>query len=124
VVYSDRRRSSSVSRRVSRSSWRHEPPLPLARFRAPGLITEIGTQDLRFGDREALAFVRDGLALDIGTSLVAVLNQRTEGRAAGLQLAGLSLRDTSDVAAFIRLRREDLRTLQSTRTGRLYSRIK
>jgi LuxR family maltose regulon positive regulatory protein len=66
---------------------RHEPPLPLARFRAKGLITEIGAQDLRFDDREALTFVRDGLALDI--------------EAAGLQLAGLSLRDAEDVDAFI-----------------------
>src|SRR5262245_36392561 len=80
---------------------RREPPLPLARYRARGRITEIGTQDLRFDDREALAFVRDGLALDIGTSLIAALNQRTEGWAAGLQLAGLSLRDAEDVGEFI-----------------------
>jgi LuxR family maltose regulon positive regulatory protein len=78
-----------------------EPPLPLARFRARGLITEVGAQELRFDDREASAFVRDGLALDIDESLVAALNQKTEGWAAGLQLAGLSLRDAGDAAAFI-----------------------
>lgn len=80
---------------------RREPPLPLGRFRARGLITEIGTHDLRFDDREALTFVREGLTLDIEESLVTVLNQRTEGWAAGLQLAGLSLRDADDVAAFV-----------------------
>ena len=80
---------------------RTQPPLPLARFRARGTMTEIGTQDLRFDDREALTFVREGLALDIGESDVSALNQRTEGWAAGLQLAGLSLRDAEDVAAFI-----------------------
>ena len=80
---------------------RTEPPLPLGRLRARGIITEIGTQDLRFDDREALTFVREGLALDLGEPLVTVLNQRTEGWAAGLQLAGLSLRDADDVAAFV-----------------------
>jgi LuxR family maltose regulon positive regulatory protein len=80
---------------------RTEPPLPLGRLRARGIITEIGTRDLRFDDREALAFVREGLALDIAEPLVMVLNQRTEGWAAGLQLASLSLRDSDDVAAFV-----------------------
>jgi LuxR family maltose regulon positive regulatory protein len=80
---------------------RIEPPLPLARLRVRGRLTEVGAQDLRFSDREALAFVRDALALDLEESLVTVLNQRTEGWAAGLQLAGLSLRNTSDAAAFI-----------------------
>jgi LuxR family maltose regulon positive regulatory protein len=80
---------------------RTEPPLPLGRLRARGIITEIGAKDLRFDDREALAFVREGLALDIGEPLVTVLNQRTEGWAAGLQLAGLSLRDAEDVPAFV-----------------------
>jgi LuxR family maltose regulon positive regulatory protein len=80
---------------------RTQPPLPLARFRARGTMTEIGSQDLRFDDREASTFVREGLALDIGESLVSALNQRTEGWAAGLQLAGLSLHHAEDVAAFI-----------------------
>ncbi|HMG33256.1 MAG TPA: LuxR C-terminal-related transcriptional regulator [Blastocatellia bacterium] len=80
---------------------RTEPPLPLGRFRARGMITEIGTQDLRFNDREALTFVREGLTLDLEEPLVTALNQRTEGWAAGLQLAGLSLRDGEDVAAFV-----------------------
>src|SRR5499433_2562757 len=80
---------------------RTEPPLPLGRFRARGMITEIGTQDLRFNDREALSFVREGLTLDLEEPLVTALNQRTEGWAAGLQLAGLSLLDGEDVAAFV-----------------------
>lgn len=80
---------------------RVEPPLPLARLRARAGLTEVGEQDLRFSDREALAFIREGLALDLEESLVTALNQRTEGWAAGLQLAGLSLRSTADAAAFI-----------------------
>jgi len=80
---------------------RSEPPLPLARFRARGILTEVGPSDLRFDDREALAFVREALALDVEERVVSALNQRTEGWAAGLQLAGLSLRHAEDAAAFI-----------------------
>jgi LuxR family maltose regulon positive regulatory protein len=78
---------------------RTEPDLPLARLRARGQLVELRAADLRFTPAEARAFLRDamGLALDAGTA--ATLHGRTEGWAAALQLAALSLRGRPDPAA-------------------------
>ncbi|MGE0158644.1 MAG: LuxR C-terminal-related transcriptional regulator [Gemmatimonadales bacterium] len=73
------------------------PPLPVARLRARGELTEIEAGDLRFTQNEAGAFLRDSMALDVSERDVATLEQRTEGWAAGLQLAALSLKGRSDV---------------------------
>jgi LuxR family maltose regulon positive regulatory protein len=71
---------------------RADPPLPLARLRARGQLTEIRAADLRFSREEAGTLVTtvSGAALD-GPAVTAVW-ERTEGWAAGLQLAGLALR--------------------------------
>lgn len=69
---------------------RMDPPLPLARLRARGELVELRAADLRFTVEEASGLLNDilGLALDAGQ--VAALDARTEGWAAGLQLAGLA----------------------------------
>jgi LuxR family maltose regulon positive regulatory protein len=87
-------------------STRSDPPLPLARLRTRGQLTEVRAADLRFTDEEARRFLHDTMALDLDGEDVAVLADRTEGWVAGLQLAALSLRDmdpstaTGFVAAF------------------------
>src|SRR6516165_4489630 len=63
---------------------RSDPPLPLARLRARGQLTELRAADLRFTVDEAAALAR-----------------RTEGWAVGLQLVGLSLRGHHDAAGFV-----------------------
>jgi ATP/maltotriose-dependent transcriptional regulator MalT len=80
---------------------RTDPPLPLARLRVRHELTEIRAAELGFDAREAgdLLNARHGLALD--PEHVARLTERTEGWAAGLQLAALSLRGREDGAAFI-----------------------
>jgi LuxR family maltose regulon positive regulatory protein len=70
---------------------RTDPPLPLARLRARRQLVEVRGTDLRFSDEEARAML-EGLGLALGSGEVAELQLRTEGWAAGLQLAGLSLR--------------------------------
>ena len=83
---------------------RSDPPLPLARLRTRGQLTEVRAADLRLSVTEAGAFLNEVMGLHLTTADVAALEQRTEGWVAGLQLAGLSLRDTSErgeVAAFI-----------------------
>ena len=83
---------------------RSDPPLPLARLRARDQLTEVRAAELRFtcdeaADAAAARGRRTGLALPDAS--VAALAARTEGWAAGLQLAALSLRGQDDVAAFV-----------------------
>ena len=80
---------------------RADPPLPLARLRAQGQLTEVRTADLRFGAAEASAFLHEVMGLDLETSAIATLQNRTEGWIAGLQLAALSLQGRADVSAFL-----------------------
>src|SRR5215467_9882842 len=82
-------------------SSRADPPLPLARLRARGQLTELRATDLRFTVAETAAFLREVTGLDLPPASVAVLQDRTEGWAAGVQLAALSLRGHADPAGFI-----------------------
>jgi LuxR family maltose regulon positive regulatory protein len=75
---------------------RGDPPLPLARLRARGQVSELRAADLRFTQDEAAAFFRRTLGLDLSAPDLAALDARTEGWIAGLQLAALSLRDAPD----------------------------
>ncbi|MHB9033061.1 MAG: MalT transcriptional regulator family protein, partial [Anaerolineae bacterium] len=81
---------------------RSDPPLPLARLRARGQITELRASDLRFTKTEALQFLNDSMGLHLDSGAVAVLEERTEGWIAGLQMAALSMRGRDDVTSFIR----------------------
>ncbi len=79
---------------------RADPPLPLARLRARRQMTELRARDLRFTADEARAFF--GLAnLALAENALRALDERTEGWAAGLQLAALALQHQTDPAAFI-----------------------
>ena len=80
---------------------RSDPPLPLARLRARGQLAELRTDDLRFTAEEAAALLRESVGADMPGTAVAALVARTEGWAAGLQLAALSLRGRSDIAGFV-----------------------
>jgi len=71
---------------------RADPPWPLARLRTRGQLTEIRAADLRFTPEEAVTFLNDTMGLELSTKDVAALEARTEGWAAGLHLAALSMR--------------------------------
>src|SRR5215216_4264106 len=83
-------------------SSRVDPPLPLARLRARGQMTELHAADLRFTSEEAAAFLRDVMGLDLSADDVSALEGVTEGWIAALQLAALSMRERKDVSSFIR----------------------
>lgn len=70
---------------------REAPPLPLARMRARGQVLEIGQRDLRFTDDETTRFFQDTVQLDLPKPALVTLNARTEGWAAGIQMAALAL---------------------------------
>jgi LuxR family transcriptional regulator, maltose regulon positive regulatory protein len=80
---------------------RTDPPLPLARMRGRGELAEIRVADLQFTDEEAVALLNTTMGLQLTTEDVERLAERTEGWAAGLVLAGLSLRGRQDSSAFI-----------------------
>ena len=75
---------------------RADPPLPLARLRGRGELLELRAADLRFTADEADAFLNHVMGLDLDPAHVAALEHRTEGWAAGLQLAALSARGRTD----------------------------
>ncbi len=78
---------------------RVDPPLPLARLRVQGKLTELRATDLRFTDDQAAVFLRQTMNLALSPQQAEELNKRTEGWIAGLQLAALSLQGRQDPAA-------------------------
>lgn len=81
---------------------RTDPPLPLALLRSRGQSLELGAADLRFTADEAAAFLNRAAGTALSPSDIAALEARTEGWAAGLQLAALSMQGVDDVSGFIR----------------------
>ena len=79
---------------------RADPPFRLGRMRVRGRVREIRGSDLRFDSAEAVALL--GSAADgLNTQRLDDLCERTEGWAAGLVLAGLSLERTDDADRFV-----------------------
>jgi len=83
-------------------STREDPPLPLARLRARGQLTEVRVTDLRFTPSEAAEFLNTRVGLDLSAEDIAALETRTEGWIAGLQLAAISMQGHKDATNFIR----------------------
>jgi ATP/maltotriose-dependent transcriptional regulator MalT len=81
---------------------REDPQLPLARLRAKGQLNELRVADLRFTPAEAAELLSRAAGLGLSAEVVTTLERRTEGWAAGLHLAALSLRGQQDAASFLR----------------------
>lgn len=81
---------------------RHDPPFPLARLRVRQQLVEVRAEDLRFSASEADRFLKTQTEVALSASEITALGRRTEGWAAGLQLAALTLRSHPDPAAFVR----------------------
>ncbi len=75
---------------------RSDPALPLARLRARGRMVEIRADELRFSEAETTQLLNGTVGVDLPPDAVQTLHHRTEGWAAGLYLAGLSLRGRDD----------------------------
>ncbi len=80
---------------------RLDPSLRLSRLRVSGALTEVRAADLRFSSDEAASLLADRTASPVDARHVAALCARTEGWAAGLVLAGLSLAGAADRDAFV-----------------------
>jgi LuxR family maltose regulon positive regulatory protein len=80
---------------------RADPPLSLARLRGRGQLAELRHADLRFTPQEAGELLGAAVGAELPEVAVAALGNRTEGWAAGLQLAALSLQGRSDIGEFV-----------------------
>jgi LuxR family maltose regulon positive regulatory protein len=74
---------------------RVDPPFPLPRLRVRERMTEIRDRDLRFTPEEMAAFLNALHCLNLPAEQITALESRTEGWAAGVQLAALSLQGCS-----------------------------
>ena len=100
------------------ASARMEPPLPLHRYRVAGQLTEIRASDLAFTVPEAgLLLARHGITLTADT--LECLTRRTEGWAAGLRLAAISMGTHPDPDQFV----TELITDNSALTGYLVAEV-
>jgi LuxR family maltose regulon positive regulatory protein len=81
---------------------RADPPWPLARLRARRQLNEVRAKDLRFSVAETAVFLNDAMQLNLTPEEVIVLDNRTEGWVAGLQMAALSMRGRNDKTSFIK----------------------
>ncbi len=79
---------------------RHDLRLGLHQLRLAGELAEIRAADLRFSERETRELL-DASGIALSEAGVALLHQRTEGWAAGLRLAALSLAGHPDPERFV-----------------------
>lgn len=79
---------------------RHDPDVGLHALRLTGQVREIRDADLRFTEEEAAALLR-AAGVRLSARSLRLLHQRTEGWAAGLRLAALSLRQHPDPERFV-----------------------
>jgi LuxR family transcriptional regulator, maltose regulon positive regulatory protein len=81
-------------------SSRRDPPIRLHKLRLAGEVAEIRASDLRFTERETHELLAAS-GISLSDSGAAALYQRTEGWAAGLRLAVISLNDHPDPERFV-----------------------
>jgi LuxR family maltose regulon positive regulatory protein len=101
---------------------RSDPPLPLARVRSQNLLTELRAADLSFSTDETANLFNQSLNLQLSTRDIQLLETRTEGWAAGLQLAALSLHGRRDPSDFIKGFKGDNRYIADYLTEEVLSR--
>lgn len=75
---------------------RHDPGLPLAKWRLAGDLVEIRTSDLRCSLEESQAVVSGSLGLELDDELVAELQHKTMGWIAGIRLAATAAAAAND----------------------------
>ena len=80
---------------------RTDPPMPLSRWRAKGMLTELRAGDLGFSREEAEVFFKTVTGIPICEGDLASLQSRTEGWIVGLKLAALSLKGKADITGAI-----------------------
>jgi LuxR family maltose regulon positive regulatory protein len=100
---------------------RADPRLPLHQLRTSGKLTELRVAELAFTPEEAAKLLR-GQGVALGSGDVALLHSHTEGWAAGLRLAALTLRGHPHPSRFIAEFAGDDRSVADYLTGEVLAR--
>ena len=79
-------------------STREDPLEFMPRLRARGLVNEIRAADLRFTSGEVIEFLKKSMRLNLSVEEITLLENRTEGWIAALQLAASALQKRSDTS--------------------------
>jgi LuxR family maltose regulon positive regulatory protein len=82
-------------------AMRSDPPWSLHQLRLDDRLVEIRGADLAFAEADAQALLEDVSRTSLTDAQVALLVERTDGWAAGLQLAAISLRTSRDIPGFV-----------------------
>ncbi|GIP30803.1 LuxR C-terminal-related transcriptional regulator [Paenibacillus sp. J2TS4] len=81
---------------------RNAPSLPLSRLRAENRLNRLDASDLRFASDETTEFFANCGGMELSIEDVAAVQKKTEGWAAAMRLAVLSLHEHADPASLIR----------------------
>jgi LuxR family maltose regulon positive regulatory protein len=101
---------------------RSDPPLLLARLRSQNQLTELRAADLSFTTNETTDLFKKGLNFQLSTNDIHLLETRTEGWIAGLQLAALSLHGRKDPSNFLKAFKGDNRYIADYLTEEVLNR--
>lgn len=101
---------------------RSDPPLLLARLRSQNQLTELRAADLCFTTDETTKLFNKSLDLQLSTDDIHLLETRTEGWIAGLQLAALSLHGRKNPSKFLKAFRGDNRYIADYLTEEVLNR--
>ncbi len=75
---------------------RQEPPFTLPKWRAGDRLTELSSRDLAFENAEIKEFFNKNFDISYDENTLKLLEERTEGWAAGLQMIGLSMKNMKE----------------------------
>ena len=81
---------------------RSDPPLSLARMRSQNELSEIRSSDLSFSEHDISDFFNRKLKLGLTKNDIRLVELKTEGWIAGLQLTAITLQNKENVSEFIR----------------------
>ena len=101
---------------------RSDPPLLLARLRSQNQMMELRAVDLSFTTEEIGDLFTQSLKLQLSSDDIHMLETRTEGWIAGLQLAALSLQGRKDPSSFLNAFRGDHRYIADYLTEEVLNR--
>jgi len=102
---------------------RHDPLLPLSEWRGRNQMVEMRSNDLRFSRAETAVFARSALDAALDEESISLLQAKTEGWAAGLRLAMLSLGDAADAKVELRRLASDSQQILEYLTDQVLSSV-
>lgn len=82
-------------------SCRSDPALPVARWRSQQQMVEIRARELNFSTSEIAHYFSKKLNLNLSAGDVSILQQKTEGWIAGIQLTAISMQDKKDISDYL-----------------------